>query len=339
MNSQQININGETSVACPHGDDTVLLASLRAGIGFPYECNAGACGSCKYELLEGEVQSLCDNPPGLTARDIRKNMHLACQTRPLSNISVKTRLSDEYVPQIKTEKFKAKFINSFDVTHDIKEFVFQAEQPAQFQPGQYALLSFPRLGIKRAYSMSNLPNTQGEWRFQIRKVPDGQSTSFLFNQISPSDVIEIDAPYGMAYVRNNARNIVCVAGGSGLAPMVSIARGASELGLLKNKTLHFFYGGRSYRDVGVESQISNLPEFGQQIFFHPVVSDMSEDNLKNWSGEFGFVHESVEKKLGEGIKEYEFYFAGPPPMTKSLQESLMLKHQVPFDQIHFDRFF
>ena len=124
-----------------------------------------------------------------------------------------------------------------------------------------------------------------------------------------------------------------------MAPMVSIARGASEQGLLKDKKLHFFYGGRSYKDVGVASQISDLPGFGQQIFFHPVVSDTSEDNLKNWSGEFGFVHELVEKKLGEGIKEYEFYFAGPPPMTKSLQETLMLKHQVPFEQIHFDRFF
>lgn len=339
MSTQQILINGENNVACQHGDDTVLLASLRAGIGFPYECNAGACGSCKYELLEGEVQSLCDNAPGLTARDIRKNIHLACQTKPLSNIAVKTRLSDEYVPQISTQRFKATFSNSFDITHDIKEFVFVADQPAQFQPGQYALLSFPSLGIKRAYSMSNLPNGKGEWKFQIRKVLNGKSTDFLFNRIAPGDVIEIDAPYGMAYVRDNARNIVCVAGGSGLAPMVSIARGASEQGLLKNKTLHFFYGGRSYRDVGVESQISSLPEFGQNIFFHPVVSDMSEENLKNWSGEFGFVHESVEKKLGNGIKEYEFYFAGPPPMTKSLQESLMLKHQVPFEQIHFDRFF
>jgi len=87
--------------------------------------------------------------------------------------------------------------------------------------------------------MSNLPNSKGEWRFQIRKVPNGKSTDFLFNHISQADVIEIDAPYGMAYVRDNARNIVCVAGGSGLAPMVSIARGASEQGLLKDKTLHF----------------------------------------------------------------------------------------------------
>ncbi|MBU3600628.1 2Fe-2S iron-sulfur cluster binding domain-containing protein [Polynucleobacter sp. 30F-ANTBAC] len=337
--SHKININGENKVVAHDAEDTVLLAALREGLGFPYECNAGACGSCKFELLCGQVESLCENPPGLTARDVRKNVHLGCQTRPITDISIKARLSNEYEPLLKTQRVKARFLNSYDITHDIKEFVFITDQPAHFQPGQYALLSFPNLGIKRAYSMSNLPNVKGEWRFQIRKVINGKGTEFLFNQVTQEDVIEIDAPYGMAYVRDNERDIVCVAGGSGLAPMVSIARGASDQGLLKNKRLHFFYGGRSYKDVVVESQISDLPEFGKKIFFHPVVSDMTEENIQKWSGEFGFVHESVEKKLGECIKDYEFYFAGPPPMTKSLQETLMLKHQVPFNQIHFDRFF
>ena len=104
MESIQININGEKDVIAQHGEDTVLLASLRAGLGFPYECNAGACGSCKYELLCGQVESLCDNPPGLTARDIRKNIHLGCQTRAISDITIKTRLSDEYAPLILSPK-------------------------------------------------------------------------------------------------------------------------------------------------------------------------------------------------------------------------------------------
>ena len=339
MTLSKININGDKTVSSQLSDDTVLLAALRSGIGFPYECNAGACGSCKYELLCGHVESLMDNPPGLSARDVRKNIYLGCQTRPQTDISIKARLSDEYIPLVTTKKIQARFFDSFEVTHDIREFVFLSDQKVAFEPGQYALISFPSLGIKRAYSMSNLPNGKGEWRFQIRRVSGGIATDFLFDKISQSDLVEIDGPYGMAYLRETPRDIVCVAGGSGLAPMVSIARGASEVGLLNGKNLHFFYGGRSFRDVQVDSQISNLPEYRKNIHFHPVVSEVSEENLKNWTGDFGFVHELVEKKLGDEIKNYEFYFAGPPPMTKSLQEALMLKHQVPFDQIHFDRFF
>jgi len=130
MVSNQININGEKDVCMQHSEDTVLLASLRSGFGFPYECNAGSCGSCKYELLCGQVESLFDNPPGLTARDIRKNMYLGCQTRAISDISIKTRLSDEYVPLTKTERLKARFVGAHDVTHDIKEFVFVTDQAA-----------------------------------------------------------------------------------------------------------------------------------------------------------------------------------------------------------------
>lgn len=320
-------------------DDSVLLASLRSGIGFPYECNAGACGSCKYELLDGQVESRCVDPPGLTARDVRKNIHLGCQTRALTDISIKARLSQEYVPTFKTRRIGARLVQKLDVTHDIKEFIFRADQPAEFHPGQYALLTLPTLGITRAYSMSNLPNKDGEWAFMIRRVPGGQATNFLFDVMNDSDPIEIDAPYGMAYIRENQRKIVCVAGGSGLAPMVSIAKGASKKGLLKDKPLEFFYGGRSYKDVAVDTQLNDLPEFGKKIFFHPVVSERTEENSKHWSGEFGFVHESVERNLGENITDCEFYFAGPPVMTKVLQETLMLKHNVPFNQIHFDRFF
>jgi toluene monooxygenase electron transfer component len=121
--------------------------------------------------------------------------------------------------------------------------------------------------------------------------------------------------------------------------MLSIAKAASRRDFLKDRSLEFFYGGRSYRDVGVDGQLRSLPEFGTKILFHPVVSEQSTENIQNWAGEFGFVHESVEKKLGGSLKDCEFYFAGPPAMTRVLQETLMLKHQVPFHQIHFDRFF
>ncbi len=61
--------------------------------------------------------------------------------------------------------------------------------------------------------------------------------------------------------------------------------------------------------------------------------------MGDWKGETGFVHDVVAHGLPTGLPNYEFYFAGPPPMTQALQELLMVGHQVPFEQIHFDRFF
>jgi toluene monooxygenase electron transfer component len=198
------------------------------------------------------------------------------------------------------------------------------------------MLDLPGIAGSRAYSMANTGNGQREWHFQIRRVPHGQGTHSLFDRLAVGDEISLDGPYGVAYLRTDApRDIVCVAGGSGLAPMISIARGVVEAGL--DRTLYFFYGARTPRDVCGEDMLRKLPGFGERIRFVPVVS-LPEDGGE-WTGATGYVHDQLEHALPSPLGEYEFYFAGPPPMTQALQELLMVGHKVPFGQIHFDRFF
>lgn len=340
MTQHQILIEGEEKSFPQTGEDTILRAALRAGVGFPYECNSGGCGSCKFDVLEGEVENLWPEAPGLTDRDRRKNRLLACQCRAKGELRIKAHTSAEYRPIITPKRFRAKFVDSLPVTHDIREFRFVAQGPADFLAGQYAMLSIPGVEAPRAYSMSNIGNAQGEWHFQVRQVPHGKATDHLFHHLRPGDEIQIDGRYGLAYLKiESPRDIVCVAGGSGLAPMVSIARAASRAGMLQTRHLHFFYGARTPRDLCGETFLRDLPEFGERIHYHPVVSLPGEDPQAQWSGETGFVHELVKRVLGEKMPEFEFYFAGPPPMTQSLQEMLMVGYRVPFEQVHFDRFF
>lgn len=338
MTQHQIRI-GEDAPFQQDDGDTVLQAALRAGVGFPYECSSGGCGSCKFELLEGEVEQLWPEAPGLSERDRRKKLLLACQCRANGPLRLKVRPSPECRPQIPPERRNASLIGSRALTHDITEFRFAAPGPAEFQAGQYALLYLPGVGAPRAYSMSNTANREGEWHFQIRRVAGGKGTGQLFNHLRPGDAVVIDGPYGLAGLRTqSARDIVCVAGGSGLAPMVSIARGAVQAGMLGQRQLHFFYGARTPRDVCGEEFLRALPGFGTSIHFHPVVSQPADAGAP-WSGATGFVHERVKQVLAERMADGEFYFAGPPPMTQALQSMLMVDHRVPFEQIHFDRFF
>lgn len=338
MASQQISIEGGEGGTFPQtGDDTILRAALRAGIGFPYECNSGGCGSCKFDIVEGEVQNLWPEAPALTDRDHRRGRLLACQCKAVGDLRIKVRPQAEYRSPIAAHRTTARFIEVREVTHDLLEFRFVTQHPATFLPGQYAMLAIPGVGSPRAYSMSNTGNDRHEWHFQIRRVPHGKGTEQLFHHLRAGDEMELDGPYGLAYLRpDSTRDIVCVAGGSGLAPMVSIARGASETGLLATRKLLFFYGGRTPRDICGESFLRELPEFGSSISFHPVVSMPGDEP---WSGETGFVHELVRRELGDRLPQFEFYFAGPPPMTNTLQQMLMVGYRVPFGQIHFDRFF
>ena len=320
--------------------DTVLRGALRAGVGFPYECNSGGCGSCKFEIIEGNVENLWPDAPGLTERDRRKGYLLACQCRAVTNLRIKVRTAPEYVPVITPKPIQAKFVSVHEITHDIREFRFVSDAGANFLPGQYAMLAIPGVSNPRAYSMSNLGNEGGEWHFQIRHVANGAATNKLFHHLQVGGEIEIDGPYGLAYLRTDVvRDIVCVAGGSGLAPMVSIARGAAQLGLLKTRQLHFFYGGRTPRDICGEAFLRDLPGYGERIHFYPVVSLPGDNSDAHWTGETGFVHDLVRRVFEDSLSNFEFYFAGPPPMTQTLQEMLMIGYKVPFEQIHFDRFF
>lgn len=340
MTQARITTDGEESTFDQAGPDTVLRAALRAGVGFPYECNSGGCGSCKFDLLEGEVEHLWPDAPGLTERDRRKGRLLACQCRASTDLRIKVRMAPECVPVITPQRLRARFVAMHEVTHDIREFRFVAEGGADFLAGQYAMLAIPGVSTPRAYSMSNVGNNEGEWHFQIRRVANGAATDKLFHHLHAGEEIEIDGPYGLAYLRTGvARDIVCVAGGSGLAPMVSIARGAAQSGMLKTSQLHFFYGGRTPRDICGETFLRELPGYGDRIHFHPVVSLPGDEAGAHWSGETGFVHELVRRIFGDALPNFEFYFAGPPPMTQTLQEMLMVGYRVPFEQVHFDRFF
>lgn len=317
----------------------MLRAALRAGLGFPYECNSGGCGTCRFDLVEGQIDDLWPAAPGLSERDRQRHRHLACQCRAVGEVAIKVRLGDEYVPRKKPRRRAARLAGVADITHDLREFRFASDMPADFLPGQFASLKLPGVPSARAYSMSNLPNAEGDWHFQARRVPGGLGTTCLFDQLRTGDTVEIDGPYGLAWLREDSpRDIVCVAGGSGLAPMVSIARGAAAAGLLATRQLHFFYGARTTRDVCGESFLRELPQGASAIHFHPVVSS-PESGETPWRGETGFVHQAVVRQLGGDLPKYEFYFAGPPPMTQALQEQLMVKSLVPFQQIHFDRFF
>lgn len=324
---------------CRDGD-ILLRAGLRAGLGLPYECNVGACGTCKFELLAGEVETLRGDAPGLSERDRAKGRMLACQARPRSGCTVKLRLDDACRPASRPEAIPAVLREVSAVTHDIQEFCFVGPRPAVFLPGQYALLQLPGVDGARAYSMANLENASGEWRFQIRRVPQGAGTTALFEHMKPGDSIVIDGPYGLAYLRPEAqRDIVCIAGGSGLAPMLSIARGMAGNTAMSSARLHFFYGGKTPRDICGESMLRELPGFGERIVFHATVSAPEFGQTGLWHGHTGFVHELVEQTLDKTLAQYEFYLAGPPPMIEAAQKMLLGAHAVPAAQVHFDRYF
>ncbi len=332
-----IELNGAPGFDCAAGD-TLLRAGLRAGLGMPYECNAGSCGTCKVELVGGEIASLRPDAPGLGERDRAKNRVLACQAQPRSDCAIKVRLRPENVPQHRPARFLATHLGSRDLTHDMREFRFAAKGAPGFLPGQYALFYLPGLPVPRTYSMSNAEDGSGEWRFVVRRVPGGVGTVTLFDHVAVGSELALDGPYGLAYLRpESPRDLVLIAGGSGLAPILSIARGAVADPRLAGRRIQVFHGVRSQRDRCAGAELAALPGFGERLFFEEVLSEPQAEG-EPWTGATGFVHERARAFIGTRWGEFEYYFAGPPLMAEAVQR-MLIDARVPFPQVHFDRFF
>ncbi len=340
--NHKVEIQGEEISYNAEEGDTLLRAALRAGIPLPYECNSGGCGSCKFELVEGEVEDLWESAPALTPRDRRKGRKLACQCRPLDDLVIKTRLDDYTPPETRPHRFQVTYLGRRDLTRDMAEFRFQSDEPARFLPGQYAMLRLPDVDGDRAYSMSNIPNEAGYWQFIIKRMPGGKASNWLFDELKEGERLEIDAPYGLAYLHPDIeRDVVCIAGGSGLSPVMSIVRAITGDPQFANRKVYLFYGGRSPQDICTPELLSEIEplDADARLNCETAVSDAESAAELNWDGPCCNVHELVEQTLGDRMQQYEYYFCGPPPMTEAVQRMLMIDHKVPFSQIHFDRFF
>ena len=325
------NDRGGEVFSCEDGD-TILRAALRAGIGMPYSCNTGSCGNCRFDLLEGSVRHLREDAPAWSERDLKRNRWLGCQAVPEGDCRVKFRTMDGYVPPVRPEARGAELVSAAPLTRDISEFAFRLDAAQDFRPGQYALLHFPGVEGPRAYSMSNLAGEE-TWRFMIKKMPGGAGTEWLFGA-EPGARLTIDGPYGTAFLREDSpRDIVLLAGGSGLSPMVSIARGAVEAGMAQDRRIHLFYGGRQTADLCGPDVLGPAAD---AITFTAALSDPEPG--AGWAGPRGFLHEVVAAEMGEALRECEIYFAGPAVMSAAVQK---MAHEagVPADRLHFDEFY
>jgi len=335
-----VTVPGASTFTCSEGD-TLLRAALRAGIPAGYECNSGGCGSCKFTVDTGAVTVMQENAAGLSARDRRKNKQLACQSVPASDLSVRMLLGDSWpAGHVRPRRFTAKVVERRALTHDLVEISLQAHGRADFLPGQFAMVSLDgQFGgsqhNERAYSMSNLPNSEGIWQFQVKRVPDG-AVSGRVTDLSPGAIVDLDGPFGHAHLKDTGRNIVCIAGGSGLAPMISIARGLAARGDAAERRLDFFYGARSTRDRCIAELITEVTETVRQT---RLIEALSAADGEDWDGVRGFVHEVLDSHGPDDLAERDIYVAGPPMMTDAVVRKLVLERQIPVEQIHYDRFF
>ena len=318
------------SFTCGPGE-TILRAGLSAGLAMPYECASGSCSSCKGRLIEGKVEHLWPDATGLSERDRRKGDRiLCCQALPQGDCTVQVRLGE--VEGAREEPGPAAFTATVETLErpipSVIAFSCRPAQPVPFLPGQYVLLQVPG-GERRAFSMAN---TEAETlAFIVKEKPGGHASRYLFEGLAIGDTVSLEGPYGRAYLRTPPeREIVCVAGGSGLAPMLSVARAA--VADPDTPAVRLFFGVNSADELFLADEMAALAAEHDRLSLTLAVRDGAPGASSGLVGD-------VALAAMEDLDECDFYMAGPPGLIDALLRPVMRCGKVRPERIFFDRFY
>lgn len=323
------------TIEVPEGK-TVLDAALEAGIPYPHSCCAAECATCLSLLVSGSIREDADTSHLIGPAQKQAGYFLACQAHPTADeVVIDTPGFGFALPGHALLGTAAKIEAVRQLNHDIALLELELEQPVTFTAGQYAELQAPGIEAPRNYSFARAAPAGGTRRvfFHVRKVPGGAFTSWLHEKAAAGETLRFSGPRGNFALRPGEGPIVCVAGGSGLAPILAILEEAAAAGV--SRPVHLFFGARSQRDLYVLDEVEQLRAAWKGNFaLHLVLSEEPADS--SWAGQRGMVTTALAA-LGPELPEAAAYLCGPPPMVDAAIAELR-RLGMPFERIYFDKF-
>ena len=284
-----------------------LLKALQdAQVPMSYSCMAGRCGTCRCRVLDGEVMAGAGELQ--QPLDGEQGYVLACQTYVTEPCTIEIPEPDEVVVH-PARIVKASVVSIEDLTHDIKRLVLRPAKPVEFSPGQYVQLQFTPEHV-RPYSMAGLPG-DGLFEFHVRLVANGRVTGYIAHQLKVGDAVKVSGPLGSAYLRRKHEGpMLCVAGGTGLAPILAILRGAAAQGM--RNPIHLYFGVRSPRDIYGMPWLAQLKLDHPGLSVHAVVTSGGDPALHRC----GLVTDAIAQDHGD-LGGWRAYLCGSPPMVEA----------------------
>lgn len=315
-------------------DESILSAALKAGIGLPYGCKNGACGSCKGKIVDGKVNHTSYQARALSSQELTTGMSLFCCARPETNLTIEAReiLGGEDYP---VKKMPTRVAKLEKLSADVMQIDLQlpANERLAYRAGQYIEFIL-RDGSRRSYSMATAPHVEGNLSLHIRHMPGGVFTDQVFSTMKERDILRFEGPHGSFFIRDDSEKpIILLASGTGFAPIKAIV---DHLIYTKStRAVHLYWGGRRPADLymhelclGWQNELTNFQ-------YVPVVSDaLAEDN---WAGRTGFVHQAVMHDFAN-LAAHQVYACGAPVMVESAKRDFVANCQLPADEFYADAF-
>ncbi|AKH68085.1 2-polyprenylphenol hydroxylase-like oxidoreductase [Spongiibacter sp. IMCC21906] len=334
--SNRVTINPSGVSFSVKPGQSILEAGLAAGYAMPHSCTVGTCGTCKCKLQQGRIRELSNFAYILNGQELKDGVILTCQAALKSDVTLS--VPDFEIKKLTPpEDFDGQIVAIEDLTHDTKRVRIKLDRPIHFDAGQYVQIHHEAIYGARSYSFAMAPKDAGcrEIDLFIRHVPGGEFTGMLFDGKLDQGTVKVHGPAGNFWLREGLGPIVCVAGGSGLAPIVSLLEQAAKSS--QGRPCVMFFGARTREDLYCLDRINEIEKSWDSPFkFIPVLSNEPEDS--DWTGMRGFVNSAIESAASQYLSgETQVYVCGPPPMIDAVSETVGALG-VTANNIHADKF-
>ena len=336
--SFQISVQPSGRLFSAESNETLLAAGIRQGIGLPYGCKDGACGSCKCKKLEGSVVHGPHQSKALSDEEEAQGLILTCCAMAQSDVVLESRQVTE-AGAFPIKKMPVRVASMAKKSDDV--MVIQLQLPAndvmKFHAGQYIEFLL-RDGSRRSYSMANAPHTleagAPKVELHIRHMPGGKFTDPVFTTMKEKDILRAEGPYGSFFLREDSdKPMVLLASGTGFAPIKALIEHMQHQGITRPATL--YWGGRRpsdlYMNDWIEAQLSLMP----QLLYVPVISNATAEDA--WTGRTGFVHQAVLQDHPD-LSGFQVYACGAPIVVDSAQRDYVNLGGLPAEEFYADSF-
>jgi len=299
---------------------TILEASIAAGVNLPYGCRSGSCGNCKGDIISGEIDYGEYAASALTDAEKAAGKALFCCAHPLTDVVIECReiASDVIPPRILPTRVERKV----QLSHDVMALFLKlpSSEHLQFKAGQYIEFLL-KDGKRRAFSIANAPHVDNLLELHLRLIPGGQFTEYVFNEMPEKAILRIEAPFGSFFLREDStKPIIMVAGGTGFAPIKGIIEHMLHHNIQRDVIL--YWGALTKQDLYMPALPEAWAAEYPNIRFIPVLSDAKPED--QWQGRTGYVHQAVlDDFAATGLADFEVYCCGAPAMVEVAHASFI----------------
>ncbi|MES2714460.1 MAG: CDP-6-deoxy-delta-3,4-glucoseen reductase [Pseudomonadota bacterium] len=319
-----------------HRDETLLAAAIRQGVGLPYGCKDGACGSCKSRLLAGRVLHGAHQLKALSVAEEDAGLVLTCCATPQTDCSLEAR-SVPGAGEFPVLKMPTRVLAIARPAPDVAVLRLQlpANQRFQYHAGQYIEFIL-RDGARRSYSMANAPTRLGSppaIELHLRHLPGGLFTDQVFSSMKEKDILRMEGPFGSFFLRESAKPIILLASGTGLAPVKALVEQLQDSA--DARPVWLYWGCRSRRDLYLHDWALAAADSWPQLRYIPVLSEPRPED--DWRGRTGFVHQALMADWPD-LSGHQVYACGAPAMVDAAQRDLVALCGLPADEFLADAF-